>query len=55
MYTVKDTILKLTEVNPLYFNAETVVIKGLPNNTSVLTQSVPGAFNGMVVKIQKQD
>ncbi len=55
VYTVKDTILKLTEVNPVYFNAETVVIKGLPNNTSVLTQSVPGAFNGMVVKIQKQD
>jgi len=55
VYTVKDTILKLIEVNPVYFNAETVVIKGLSNNTSVLTQSVPGAFDGMVVKIQKNN
>ena len=55
VYTVKDTILKLTEVNPVYFNAETVVIKGLQNNILVLTQSVPGAFDGMVVKIQKKN
>lgn len=54
VYTVKDTILKLIEVNPVYFNSETVVIKGLPNNTSVLTQSVPGAFDGLIVKIQKK-
>ncbi len=55
VYTVKDTILKLTKVNPVYFNAETVVIKGLPNNTSILSQSVPGSFDGMVVKIQKKN
>lgn len=55
VYAVKDTILKLIKVNPVYFNAETVVVKGLQNNTSVLTQSVPGAFNGMVVKIQKKN
>ncbi len=55
VYTVKDTILKLIKVNPVYFNAETVVVKGIENNTSVLTQSVPGAFDGMVVKIQKKN
>tara|TARA_R110002124_G_scaffold280933_1_gene454749 strand:+ start:8261 stop:9373 length:1113 start_codon:yes stop_codon:yes gene_type:complete len=54
VYTVKDTILKLLKVDPVYYNAETVIIKGLQNNTSVLTQSVPGAFDGMVVKIQKK-
>ena len=54
VYSVKDTILTLTNVNPVYFNAETVVVKGIPNNTQVLTQSVPGAFDGMVVKIQKK-
>ena len=55
IYSVKDTILKLIEVNPVYFNAETVVIKGVQNNTQVLTQSVPGAFDGMVVKTQKNN
>ena len=54
LYTVKDTILQLIEVNPVYFNAETVVVKGLSNDTFILTQSVPGAFNGMVVKTQKK-
>jgi multidrug efflux pump subunit AcrA (membrane-fusion protein) len=55
VYVVKDTILNLVTVNPVYFNAETVVIKGLQNNTAILTQSVPGAFDGLVVKIQKKN
>ncbi|WKD85537.1 hypothetical protein KCTC32516_00878 [Polaribacter huanghezhanensis] len=54
VYTVKDSVLILKMVNPVYFNAETVVVKGLLNNTSVLIQSVPGAFDGMVVKVQKK-
>lgn len=54
IYTVKDTILKLIKVNPVYFNTATVVVKGLPNNTAILTQPVPGSFDGMVVKVQKK-
>ncbi len=54
VYTVKnDSILTLTPINPVYFGAEKVVIKGLENNTKVLTQTLPGAFDGMIVKTNK--
>lgn len=52
VYTVEnDSILALKEINPVYFGADIVVIKGLKNNAKVLTQPLPGAFDGMIVKI----
>jgi multidrug efflux pump subunit AcrA (membrane-fusion protein) len=55
IYTVKnDSILSLTNVNPVYFGSEYVVIKGLKNNDKILAQTLPGAFDGMVVKINKK-
>ncbi len=54
VYVVNDTVLKLMDVNPVYFNAETVVIKGIPNNTILVSKVVPGAYNGMLVKINKK-
>lgn len=55
VYTVKnDTILSLVKVNPVYLGAENVVIKGLKNNTKILTQTLPGAFDGMIVKINEK-
>ena len=55
VYTVKnDSILTLVEINPVYFGAENVIVKGLNNNDKILTQTLPGAFNGMIVKINKK-
>jgi multidrug efflux pump subunit AcrA (membrane-fusion protein) len=48
-----DSILTLTQINPVYFGAEKVIIKGLENNTKILSQTLPGAFDGMIVKINK--
>jgi hypothetical protein len=31
-----------------------VVIKGLNNKEKILTQTLPGAFDGMIVKINQQ-
>jgi multidrug efflux pump subunit AcrA (membrane-fusion protein) len=54
VYIVKnDSILTLVPVNPVYFGAETIVIKGLENNDKILTQILPGAIDGMIVKINK--
>lgn len=56
VYTVKnDSILTLSAVNPVYFGAKTVVIKGLKNSDQILTQPLPGAFDGMIVKINKKE
>jgi multidrug efflux pump subunit AcrA (membrane-fusion protein) len=55
VYTVKnDSILSLVTINPVYFGAESVVIKGLKNNDKILTQTLPGAFDGMLVKTNKK-
>lgn len=55
VYTVKnDSVLKLVEVTPVYFGAEKVIIKGLQNNDIILKQTLPGAFDGMIVKINKK-
>ena len=54
VYTVKnDSVLSLVKVNPVYFGSDNVVIKGLKNNDKILTQTLPGAFDGMIVKINK--
>ncbi len=54
VYTVKnDSILTLQEITPVYFGAESVVIKGLEDNAKLLSQTLPGAFDGMIVKINK--
>jgi multidrug efflux pump subunit AcrA (membrane-fusion protein) len=54
VYIVKnDSILSLVSVKPVYFGAESVIIKGLNKNDKILTQTLPGAFNGMIVKINK--
>ena len=56
VYTVKnDSVLTLSEINPVYFGAENVVIKGLKDNDKILAQPFPGAFDGMIVNIGKKD
>ena len=53
VFIVKDSILNLVKINPVYFGNETVVIKGLQNGTSILSKSLPGAYEGMLVKTIK--
>ncbi|MBU3010960.1 HlyD family efflux transporter periplasmic adaptor subunit [Polaribacter vadi] len=55
VYTVKnDSVLTLSKIDPVYFGAETVVIKGLKNNDKLLSQTLPGAFDGMIIKTDKK-
>ena len=54
VYTVKnDSILSLVKVTPVHFGTEKVIVKGIQNNTQILVQTLPGAFDGMIVKINK--
>ncbi|MDV7188369.1 HlyD family efflux transporter periplasmic adaptor subunit [Lutibacter sp. TH_r2] len=50
VFIINDTILNLKTINPVYFNNETVIIKGLENGTTMLSRSLPGAYDGMLVK-----
>ena len=52
LYVVRDnSVLELIDINPVYFSAETAVIKGLENGTKILSKPTPGAYSGMQVKI----
>ena len=54
VYTVeKDSILTLKKIQPVFFNSETVVIRGLKNKEIIVTQIPPGAYDGMIVKMNK--
>jgi len=51
VFAVRDSILNLIDVTPVYFSAEMVVLKGIDNGTLLLSKTVPGAYEGMNVKI----
>lgn len=51
IYVVRDSILDAIKVQPVYFSDKEVVIKGVPDGTTILSKSVPGAYAGMLVKV----
>lgn len=55
LFVVKQNILDLVEVNPVYFNENTVVVKGLKNGMQLVAKPVPGAYAGMPVKIFREE
>ncbi|MGY5850782.1 efflux RND transporter periplasmic adaptor subunit [Salegentibacter sp. F14] len=55
VYVVRDSILALEEVDPVYFASKSVVIKGLKDGTQLISAPVPGAYPGQVVEIQQEE
>jgi len=51
LFVVKDSVLDLITVKPVYYSTENVVIKGIEDGTLILSKPVPGAYSGMHVKI----
>lgn len=54
LFTVRDSILEVIKVNPVYFSDKEVVVKGVPEGTTIVSKPVPGAYAGMLVKIYKE-
>jgi len=50
IFVVRDTVLDLIDVKPVYFSDTKVVLKDIPNGTIILSKPVPGAYAGMLVK-----
>lgn len=50
VYVVRDSVLDLIDVKPVYFSDTKVVLKDIPNGTIILSKPVPGAYAGMLVK-----
>jgi len=50
IYVLKDSLLDVIDVKPIYFTDTKMVIKNVPDNTIILKRPVPGAYAGMAVK-----
>lgn len=50
IFAVKDSVLDLIDVKPVFFSDTKVVLKNIPDGTVILSKPVPGAYAGMLVK-----
>ena len=55
IFILRDSVLDIMEINPVYFSPDQMVVKGVPDGTKVLSRSVPGAYAGMLVKVNEND
>jgi len=51
IYVVRDSVLDVIPVKPIYFSDTKVVLKDVPNGSVILSSAVPGAYAGMLVKV----
>lgn len=55
IYVVKDSLLDVLNVRPVYFSDKTVVLKDVPDGETIVSKPVAGAYPGMLVKIYKEN
>ncbi|AZQ42721.1 efflux RND transporter periplasmic adaptor subunit [Nonlabens ponticola] len=54
IFTVVDGRLDLVKIDPVFYTDETVVIKGLDDNTVIINKVLSGAYQDMKVQTQEQ-
>ena len=54
IFVVRDTILDLIDVKPVYFSEKKVVLKDVPNGTVIMSKPLLGAYTGMAVKVYEE-
>tara|TARA_R110002050_G_scaffold75052_12_gene160997 strand:- start:8591 stop:9730 length:1140 start_codon:yes stop_codon:yes gene_type:complete len=53
IFVVRDSVLDLIPVKPVYFSDNSVVLKDVPDGITILSKPVMGAYSGMLVKVFK--
>jgi len=53
IFVVRDSVLDLIPVSPVYFSNSKVVLKDVPDGLTILSKPVMGAYSGMLVKVFK--
>lgn len=51
LFIVRDSVLDVIEVQPIFENKNSVVVSGIENGTKIISKPIPGAHVGMLVKI----
>jgi multidrug efflux pump subunit AcrA (membrane-fusion protein) len=54
LYIVRDSLLDVIEVSPVFFGEKDVVIQNVPNGTAIVSKPLPGAYSGMLVKVYQE-
>ena len=55
LYIVQDDVLQLVSVDPVYFNRNMVIVRGLKDGDQMVSKPVPGAYDGMKVIVYKAE
>ncbi len=55
IFIVKDSILDVIDVEPVYFSPNDVVVQGVPGGTLILSKSISRAYAGMLVKVNQNN
>ena len=50
VFIIRDSVLDIIPVKPVYFGETKVVLKNIPDGTHLLARPVPGAYAGMLVR-----
>ncbi len=54
LFVVRDSILDIVDVTPVYYSDKEVVLRDVPNGAVIVSKPVPGAYAGMLVKIYQE-
>lgn len=54
IFIVRDSVLDIIDVNPVYFSDKRVVLKDVPNGVTIMSKPLSGAYIGMAVKIYSE-
>lgn len=55
LFVVKDSVLDLVTVKPVYISDDTAIVKGLTNGTKIVSKPILGAYQGMIVEIESKE
>ncbi|TLP82799.1 efflux RND transporter periplasmic adaptor subunit [Maribacter sp. ACAM166] len=54
IFVVRDSVLDIIDVDPVYFSDKRVVLKNVPNGVTIMSKPLSGAYTGMAVKIYSE-
>ena len=54
LFVVRDSVLDMIPVTPVYFGEKNVVIQNVPDGTPIVSKPLPGAYSGMLVKVYQE-
>jgi multidrug efflux pump subunit AcrA (membrane-fusion protein) len=55
IFVVRDSVLDLIDVKPVYFTDRSVVLKEVPDGMTIVSKPVVGAYAGMLVKVYQEN